>query len=101
MLITLRCSSEETFKIALLTCGEACGIEFGLIKGGPATRLTNANHHQKQHGQENGAAEVLLHEESSESSKLSRCEVENRGTINPRNRQVNSWSEEGAISSGC
>ena len=83
MLIALRCSTEETFKVELLTGGEAGGIEFRLIQCGPGTRLTNANNHQKQHGQENRAAEVLLHEEPSEGSKLFRCEVEKQGDDKP------------------
>ena len=74
MLIALRYGTKKTCEIKLLARGAAGGIE-RLIQGGPATRLTNAENHQKEHGQENGAAEVLLHEESSEGNKLFRCEV--------------------------
>lgn len=90
VLIALLCRAEKTFKVELLTGGEASRIEFRLIQGGPATWLTNANNHQKQRGHEDKAAEVILHEEILRERSFFGSEVKNTGTIDLHRAQVNS-----------
>ena len=65
VLIALCYCAGKTEEIELLTGAEACRIECRFIQGGPASRLSNAKNHQNQHGHENGAAEVFLHEGTS------------------------------------
>lgn len=79
VLIALRYCAGKTREVERLTGGAACGIEFRLIQGGPATRLTSANNHQTQYGQENRDAEVLLHEESSEGSNCLNARLKTGG----------------------